>query len=133
MVESSVGLIILLFVVFGIMEFWPVDHGSPAREQRGEVGREGRLGGSTASDLPRWHRFALARCGTVTTSYLTTWITKALAQAPVSNINPQIYGSNSDGSANTSVAWNSTQFGQVVLRQYPDHLHPPVLRQPDLR
>ncbi len=111
MVESSVGLIILLFVVFGIIEFGQlimarqlVNNAARSASRVASAGRQpATYPDGTASPSPG---------GTVTTSYLTTWITKALAQAPISNINPQIYGSNSDGSPNTSIAWNSTQFGQ---------------------
>jgi Flp pilus assembly protein TadG len=111
MVESSVGLIILLFVIFGIIEFGQLIMATQlmnnAARSAARVASAGRQPATypdgTASPSPG---------GTVTTTYLNTWITKALAQAPVSNVNPQYYGSNANGSANTAIAWNSTQFGQ---------------------
>jgi Flp pilus assembly protein TadG len=111
MVESSVGLIVLLFVIFGIIEYGQLIMATQlmnnAARSAARVASAGRQPATypdgTASPSPG---------GTVTTAYLNTWITKALAPAPVSNVNPQFYGSNSDGSPNTTIAWNSTQFGQ---------------------
>ena len=111
LVESSFGLIILLFVIFGIIEFGQLIMANQlmdnAARSAGRVASAGRQPATypdgTASPSPG---------GVVDTTYLTAWINKALAPAPVSNIKMQFYGSNSDGSPNTSVAWNSTQFGQ---------------------
>jgi Flp pilus assembly protein TadG len=111
LVESSLGLILLLFLIFGIIEYAQmimarqlINNAARSAARVASAGRQpATYPDGTASPSPG---------GTVTTTYLNTWITKALAQAPVSNVNPQYYGSNSDGSPNTSIAWNSTQFGQ---------------------
>ena len=112
MVETSLGLVILLFVVFGIMEYGMlimarqlVNNAARSAARVASAGfQPATYPDGTASPSPG---------GTVTTTYLNAWITKALAQAPVTGVTPTYYGSNSDGSANTSAAWNSMQFGQV--------------------
>ena len=110
LVESSLGLIILLFVIFGIIEFGQLimarqlmNNASRSAARVAAAGRQPAtyLDG-TASPSPG---------GVVDTTYLNTWIAKALAPSPVTGITPLYYGSNADGSANTSVAWNSTVYG----------------------
>jgi TadE-like protein len=111
MVESSFGLIILLFVIFGIMEYAQLIMARQLMNNAARsAARTASVGGQpatypdgTATPSPG---------GAVTSAFLTTWINKALIPAPVSNVNPQFYGSNSDGSPNTAIVWNSTAFGQ---------------------
>jgi Flp pilus assembly protein TadG len=110
MVESSVGLVILLFVIFGIIEFAQLIMARQlmniAAVTAGRVAAVGEQPATypdgTATPSPG---------GSVSTAFLNTWISKSLAAAPLSNINPQYYGSNADNSPNTSIAWNATQFG----------------------
>ena len=111
MVESSVGLIILLFVIFGIIEYGQLimarqllTNAARTAARAGSAGRQpATYPDGTATPSPG---------GVVTTAFLNTWITKALLPAPLSSVNPQFYGSNSDGSPNTAIAWDSTDFGQ---------------------
>jgi hypothetical protein len=111
MVESSVGLVVLMFVIFGIMEFGQlimarqlINYAANSAARVASAGRQpATYPDGTASPSPG---------GTVTTAYLTTWVTKILVPGPVTGVTPLFYGSNADGSPNTSIAWNSTQFGQ---------------------
>ena len=111
MVESAVGLVILLVVIFGIIEYGQL---IMARQLMNNAARSA----ARAASAGRQPATYLDGTGTpspggvITTSFLNTWITKALAPAPVSSPNPQFYGSNPDGSANSSIAWDSTAFGQ---------------------
>jgi Flp pilus assembly protein TadG len=111
MVESAVGLVILLFVTFGIIEFGQL---IMARQLMNNAARSAaRI--ASAGRQPTTYPDGTSTPspgGVVTSTFLNSWITKALAPAPVSNVNPQYYGSNSDGSANTGIAWSSTDFGQ---------------------
>ncbi len=110
MVESSVGLILLLAFVFAIIEYGQlvmarqmISNAARSAARVASVGvQPATYSDGTASPSPG---------AAVTTSYLSTYVTKALAASPLTGINPQFYGSNSDGSANTSIAWNSTEFG----------------------
>ena len=105
------GLVILLFVIFGIIEFGQLimarqllNNAARTAARAASAGRQpATYPDGTATPSPG---------GVITTAFLNTWITKALAPAPVSNVNPQYYGSNADGSANTGIAWSSTAFGQ---------------------
>ena len=111
MVESSFGLVILLFVIFGIMEFgqliMTLQILNNATRTAARVAAAGRQPATyldgTATPSPG---------GVVDTPFLNTWITKALLTAPLKSVTPQYYGSNSDGTPNTSLAWTSTAFGQ---------------------
>ena len=108
--ESSVGLIILLFVIFGIIEFGQLimarqllTNAARTAARAASSGRQPAIyPDGTATPSPG---------GVVTTAFLNTWVTKALAPSPLSGINPQFYSSNSDGTPNTSLAWDSTTFG----------------------
>ena len=111
MVESAIGLVILLFVIFGIIEYGQLIMARQlmnyAARSAGRVASAGRQPATypdgTATPSPG---------GVVDTTFLNSWIAKSLAPAPVSSVNPRYYGSNPDGSANTGIAWNSTDFGQ---------------------
>lgn len=110
MVESSVGLVILLFVIFGIIEFAQL---IMARQLMNIAAvTAGRV--AAVGEQPATYPDGSA-CpspgGAVTTAFLNTWITKTLAAAPLSSITPQYYGSNANDTPNTSLAWDSTQFG----------------------
>lgn len=111
MVESSVGLVILLFVIFGIIEFAQL---IMARQLLNNAARTAARVASVGIQPATFPDGTVTPSpnGVVTSAFLNTWITKALAASPLSGVNPQYYGSNSDGSANTGVAWSSTQFGQ---------------------
>jgi Flp pilus assembly protein TadG len=115
MVESSVGLIILFFVIFGIMEYAQLimarqllNNAAVCAARIASVGEQPpTYSDGTPSPSPG---------GVVTTAYLNTYVTKAMAAAPLSNLNIQFYGANGasyiGGTANTSASWSSTQFGQ---------------------
>jgi Flp pilus assembly protein TadG len=111
MVESSVGLVILLFLVFGIIEFAQLimarqllNNAVMSAARIAAVGSQpATYSDGTPTPSPN---------GVVTTAFLNTYVTKALAAAPLSNINPQFYGANANGSPNTAIAWNSTEFSQ---------------------
>lgn len=111
MVESAVGLVILLFVIFGIIEFGQLIMArqllSNAARTAARAASAGRQPATYLDGSP-----TPSPGGGVDSTFLNAWITKALAPAPVSNVNPQYYGSNADGSANTGLAWDSTAFGQ---------------------
>jgi Flp pilus assembly protein TadG len=115
MVESAVGLVIVLFVVFGIIEFAQL---IMARQLLNNAAvTAGRI--ASVGEQPATYPDGTA-CpspgGVVTTAFLNTWVTKSLAAAPLSNINPQFYGANGSsyntGTPNTALAWNATPFGQ---------------------
>ena len=111
MVESSFGLVILLFVIFGIIEYAQLIMArqliANAARTAARAGSAGRQPATFPDGTP-----TPSPGGVVDTPFLTTWVTKALSAAPLSNVNPQFYGSNPDGSPNTSIAWNSTVFSQ---------------------
>jgi hypothetical protein len=113
MVESAVGLVILLFVIFAIIEYGQLIMArqllNNAARTAGRAASAGRQPATypdgTATPSPG---------GVVDSTFLNTWINKALIPAPVSNINPQYYGANSDGTPNTALAWSSSGFGQGI-------------------
>jgi Flp pilus assembly protein TadG len=113
MVESSVGLVILLFLVFGIIEFSQLIMArqllNNAVMSAGRIASVGEQPATYSDGTP-----TPSPGGAVTPAFLNTYVTKALAAAPLSNVTPQFYGSNSNGSPNASIAWNGMQFGQGV-------------------
>ncbi len=115
MVESSFGLVILLLVVFGILEYGQLimarqllnNAVMTAARAASAGGQPATYPDGTATPSPG---------GTVTTAFLNTWISKSLAASPLSNITPSYYGANGSSyigaTPNTSIPWTSTQFGQ---------------------
>ncbi len=110
MVESSVGLIILLFVIFGIIEFSQLIMARQLLNMAAVTAGRAASAGEQPATYPDGTATP-APGGQVTTAFLTTWVTKSLATAPLTSINPQFYGSNANNTPNTSIAWNGVQFG----------------------
>jgi len=112
MVEASIGLIVLLAVIFAIIEFAQVIMARQIMTNAAQTVARIAVAGRQPATYP--DRSATpAPGGVVTTAFLTAWVNNsmAFATAPVSAVNPQFYGSNADGSPNTSIAWDSTAFG----------------------
>ena len=111
MVESSFGLIIVLLLIFGIIEFAQL---IMARQLMNVAAiSAGRI--ASVGEQPATYSDGTATPSpgsAVTSAFLTTYINKALAAAPLTSITPTVYGSNTDGSPNTSIAWTSMQYGQ---------------------
>jgi Flp pilus assembly protein TadG len=115
MVESAVGLVILLFVIFGIIEFAQLimarqllNNAAVSVARVASVNEQpATYADGTATPSPG---------GAVTTTFLNTWVSKAMAAAPMSNVTATFYGANGTayigGTPNSSIAWNSMQFGQ---------------------
>ncbi len=110
MVEMSVGLILLLALTFAIIEFGQLIMGRQMLTNAARTAARVAAIGVQPATYPDGSA-SPSPGSAVTTSYLTTWVTKALAASPLTGINPQFYGANADGTANTSVAWNATSFG----------------------
>ncbi len=114
MVESAVGLVILLFVIFGIIEFGQLvmarmllNNAATSVSRFASVGEQpATYSDGTPTPSPG---------GPVTTTFLNTYVTKALAASPLTGISVQFYGSNGNsyigGTPNRSMPYTSTQFG----------------------
>ena len=111
LVESSVGLIILLFVIFGIIEFGQL---IMARQLMHNAARSAARAAATGRQPSTYPDGTATPSpgGVVDSTFLNNWIAKALAPSPVTGINPQYYGANANGTPNTGIAWTSTTFGQ---------------------
>lgn len=109
MVEAAIGLLVFLFVVFGILEFAQL---IMAREMMTNSARAtARI--ASAGTQPSTYPDGTATPspgGAVTTAFLAAWVNKTLAASPLTGISPQFYGANADGSPNTSLAWNAASF-----------------------
>jgi Flp pilus assembly protein TadG len=115
MVEASVGLVILLFVIFGIIEYAQLimarqllNNATVTMARMASVNEQpATYPDGTATPSPG---------GDVTTTFLNTWVSKSMAVAPLSNVTASIYGANGTayigGTPNTTIAWTSMQFGQ---------------------
>lgn len=110
MVEASLGLLLLLFVVFGILEFGQLIMARQIITNSARAAARIASSGSQPTTYPDGTPTP-SPGGIVTTAFLTTYVNKALAVSPLSGVTPQFYGANSDGSPNTSLAWNSASFG----------------------
>jgi Flp pilus assembly protein TadG len=114
MVESSVGLVILLFVIFGIIEFAQL---IMARQLLNNAAvTVARVAAVNVQPPTYPDGTACPSPGSaVTSAFLTTWVNKAMAAAPLSSVTLQMYGNNGTsyigGTPNTSVPWTSTLFG----------------------
>ncbi|WP_435011138.1 TadE/TadG family type IV pilus assembly protein [Tundrisphaera lichenicola] len=110
MVESSIGLIFLLFVIFGIIEYGQVIMARQMLVNAARTAARAASSGRQAATFPDGTATPDPG-GVVTTAFLNTWISKSLAASPLTSINPQYYGSNADCTPNTSIPWDSTGFG----------------------
>jgi Flp pilus assembly protein TadG len=112
MVETAIGLVLFLMVIFGIMEFsffvLAKNLINVAARSTARVAQSGRIPQYYPDGTPTNSQGAVA-----TSAFLQTWVNKALSAAPLNNINAQFYQLNVNGTP--GAAWDSAPFGSGIM------------------